>query len=320
MKKIFKLALKCILLIILTTIILFLLNKEYAKTITNKYADTFKFQYIPDNVMLSNIGSSHAEYGFQYESAPELENLNCFNFALASQSYDYDLGLLEMYKDHMGKSGVLFIPVSYFSFNDEVTNEAEKDSMQVRYYSFMKPKYIPNYSLYQDIITHRMPILSADENLLTWIAESLFPTLEVQAEGSILTPEEAIEKAQVRYERHFVNKDNYFYPKRIKELKSIIQFCKENNIQPILISTPVTRYYHDLIADDFFTDFYHTIDDICSETDVSYYDYSYDDRFRGNLAYFSDADHLNTEGSIYFFSIIEQEIPEVKKLLTEHQE
>lgn len=315
MKNLFRLLYKIILLIGITVVLLCILNKQYAKTIENRYADTFKFQYIPEHIMLSNVGSSHAEYGLQYDDSPAFSNVSHFNFALASQPYDYDLALLKMYQNNLEPGGVLLIPVSYFSFNDEVTNDTEKEAMEVRYYSFLKPEYIPNYSLYTDIITQKLPILSADEDLLTWITSTLFPSLEVHAEGEGLTIEEAMEKAQSRYDRHFLNKDNYFYQERISELKDIILFCQERKITPILISIPVTRYYHDLISDDFFTDFYQHIDEICKETNVTYYDYSYDDRFRGNLSYFNDSDHLNADGSKAFLTILGQEIPEIKKII-----
>ena len=305
---------KGILVIILTLGLLLILNKQYEKSIMYRYSDTFKFGSIPDQVLVSNIGSSHAEYGIQYDRCPELKgSISTFNFALASQSYDYDLALLNMYQDHLAKGGILFIPISYFSFNDEVVNDVEKESMQARYYSFMSPKYIPDYSLYKDIITHRLPILSADEDLLNWITSSL--SLKAHAEGSTLTQEEAIEKAEARYDRHFLHKENLFYPERTEQIKEIITFCKEREITPVMITIPVTRYYHDLISDDFFNEFYQTINAISEETSVPYYDYSYDARFRGNLSLFNDSDHLSNDGSVYFMSVIEQEIPEYYEVL-----
>jgi len=66
---------------------------------------------------------------------------------------------------------------------------------------------------------------------------------------------------------------------------------------------------------EFLDRFYGTINRISSDTDVSYYDYSHDKRFSENLTYFSDSDHLNTEGAKYFMEIIANEVPELKDAL-----
>ena len=50
-----------------------------------------------------------------------------------------------------------------------------------------------------------------------------------------------------------------------------------------------------------------------ADTGVVYYDYSFDERFRENLQYFSDSDHLNPEGAAYFMSILWNELPELKR-------
>lgn len=122
-----------------------------------------------------------------------------------------------------------------------------------------------------------------------------------------------MKKAQSRYQRHMDNKDEYFLPERIDNLYDILQFCKDNGITAVLITTPYTSYYSDLFSDEFKGEFYQTINTIAGETGVPYYDYSEDERFSGKLEYFSDADHLNKDGAAYFMSVIEEEIPEFRE-------
>ena len=118
-------------------------------------------------------------------------------------------------------------------------------------------------------------------------------------------------RAEERYNRHFANKEQYFLPEREQELRDIIRYCQEREIAPVLITTPFSKYYRDLVSDEFLSEFSDKVNTIASDMGVSYYDYSYDDRFRGNLDYFSDSDHLNEEGAAYFVRILESEVTEL---------
>lgn len=111
------------------------------------------------------------------------------------------------------------------------------------------------------------------------------------------------------------NKEEYFLPERINNLYDILAFCKENSITPVLITTPYTGLYSDLFPEKFKEEFRRTVNAISAESGVPYYDYSEDERFSDRLDYFSDADHLNENGAIYFMQIIEKEIPEFREFL-----
>lgn len=305
-------ALKCILIPAAAVIVIYCLNKPYREISDQKYLDVLKFSMLGaqyPEVHIGNLGSSHGAYDFVY--TPFLERgYFCFNFANTSQSYDYDYAILQEYGHYMTRGSVLFIPVSYFSFNNEVVNESEAESMSLRYYHFLSPKNIPNYDPYLDIITNRLPILSAGEDIL-----KLFPNLQLSltahAAESEINVEEFARRAQERYSRHFDNKDEYFMPERIEELYDIIYYCKEREITPILITTPFSGYYRDLVSSEFLEKFQATVTTISTDTTVRYYDYSNDARFRDTLEYFSDSDHLNEQGAAYFMQVLMEEVPEL---------
>ena len=153
----------------------------------------------------------------------------CFNFAMSSQTYDYDYAILSMYRQYFSEQCLMFIPISYFSFNNEVTNEEEAQFLNAKYYTFLSPKYIPGYNPYIDIITHYFPVLSAKEEII-----KLFPTfsLKVSAAESQNPKEdtgkeaEFREKAKNRYHRHMDDKEEYFLDERIRNLYDILSFCK----------------------------------------------------------------------------------------------
>lgn len=308
--------LKCILIPAAAILIIYCLNKPYKPINDQKYMDVAKFSTLGTQytqVQVGNLGSSHGAYNFDYTPLME-HGLSCFNFANTSQSFDYDYAVLKEYGSYMTPGSVMFIPVSYFSFNNEVVNADEAEAMSVRYYHCLSPKNIPDYDPFIDLITNRLPILSAGEDIV-----KLFPNLQLSitafASESEIDVDAFAARAQERYSRHFDNKEEYFLPERIEDLYNIINYCKESDITPVLVTTPFSKYYRDLVPEDFLREFNETVTAIADDTGVSYYDYSYDARFRGNLNYFMDADHLNAEGALYFMQILTEEVTELQKLL-----
>ena len=64
---------------------------------------------------------------------------------------------------------------------------------------------------------------------------------------------------------------------------------------------------------EFLQEFSETVNRIATDTSVSYYDYSYDERFRDNLIYFSDSDHLNDTGRKYFMQVLLEDVSELQR-------
>lgn len=309
--------LKCLLIPAAAVLIIYCLNKPYRRINEQKYLDISKFSSLGYNVMqikVGNLGSSHGAYDFNYKLLTE-RGYECFNFANTSQSYDYDFAILKEYVQYMDEDSIMLIPVSYFSFNNEVVNEAEAEAMSLRYYHFLSPENIPNYDPYIDITTNKLPILSAGEDILKLFPNFKLSIVALAAEDNEIDMEEFTRRAKERYSRHFDNKEEYFLPERIQNLYDIINYCKEQDITPILITPPFSKCYQDLVSETFIQEFQETVNAIAYDTGVEYYDYSYDDRFRGSLAYFMDADHLNEEGAAYFMEILISEVPKMRQLV-----
>lgn len=307
-------ALKCLLIPAAAVLIIYLLNIPYKKIDHQKFLDIEKFMSLEvfyDEVHIGNVGSSHGAYDFSYDHIAG-KGYACFNFANTSQSYNYDYAVLKEFGHYMTEDSVLFIPVSYFSFNNEVTNSTEAQAMSIRYYHFLSPENIPDYDPYVDLVTTRLPILTAGEDILKLLPD-LNTVLTAHAANDGINVEEFARRAKERWSRHFDNKDEYFMPERIEELYEIIDYCKENGITPVLITTPFSKYYYDLVSRDFLQEFRTTINAITADTGVSYYDYSHDERFYENLEYFSDSDHLNDAGAAYFTDILWDEVEELER-------
>lgn len=311
---VFRFLMKCILIPGAAMLIIWAMNKPYKEIDDQKYMDVAKFGMLGKQyweIHVGNLGSSHGAYDFVYDTITKRGYI-CFNFANTSQSYDYDYAILKEFGKYMETGSVLFIPVSYFSFNNEVVNSSEAEAMSVRYYRFLSPENIPDYDPYVDLITNRLPILSAGQDIL-----KLFPRLELaltaHAADTGTDTAEFARRAKERYSRHFDGKEEYFMPERIQELRDIIAYCQANKITPVLITTPFSSYYRDLVSQEFLQEFETTVRTIADDTGVNYYDYSDDERFRDNLDYFSDSDHLNDEGAAYFVKLLWNEVTELER-------
>ena len=391
-----KFIVKSVLAVCITFCCLFYLDMMYEQKVSTGMSEVNVFNFIPHNIQLANTGSSHGQCAFSWDALANERGYETFNFALTSQSFLYDYSLINMHKDDFSDGSILFIPVSYFSFNEEATDPADQEAISVRYYRILSPRYNPNYSLYKDLVTVRFPILSAGEEIfelfrppvvfpslsenkknVTYAAEAGMADAAAEAaakagpatapdtaagvsgssaenppEGSLDaagdgaaasdaaesgaaesnaaesgTPEEIYGAETVaefetrglaRYQRHFENKDKYFEEDKKQNLIDLITLCKENNITPVLITTPFTVYYNQYVSADFLYEFYSVINEIALEYGVSYYDYSHDERFQTNLKYFGDADHLNPDGAVYFTGLLTEEVAELKAYLETH--
>lgn len=311
---------KCILIPAAAVFLIYSLNKEYVPINDENYWDISRFIYMGTehlNIQITNIGSSHGAYDFDYSKMTE-QGYSCFNFANTSQTYDYDYALLKEYGNYILPDSVLFIPVSYFSFNNEVINDTEKEALSTRYYRILSPENMPDYDPYVDLVTCRLPILSAGKDITKLFAK-WFPGLQslsiiaYAAEDTGINVEEFAARASDRYSRHFDNKEEYFMPERIEELYDIIAYCREHDITPVLITTPFSSYYYDQVSAEFLEEFRSTVATVASDTGVNYYDYSHDERFRDNLSLFSDSDHLNEDGARYFMEILTDEVTELDR-------
>ena len=98
MKPLFRFTVKCLAVCGAALGILLLLNSRYQKVWENPYSDADKFQFMDsayNDIQICNIGSSHGEYAFYYEDLSENSGYECFNFAMASQTFDYDYATMK---------------------------------------------------------------------------------------------------------------------------------------------------------------------------------------------------------------------------------
>ena len=87
---------KSVLAVCLTLCCLFYLDIMYEQKTSDPIAEVNKFNFVPEGIQIANMGSSHGDAAFNWDSLTKERNFKCFNFALASQPYKYDYALLNI--------------------------------------------------------------------------------------------------------------------------------------------------------------------------------------------------------------------------------
>jgi hypothetical protein len=268
-----------------------------------------KFMNVPGHIQLANTGSSHGGC-FDYTDIP----YRSFNFALPSQLYPYDYAILQQYIDNFDKNAVLIILVEYF----EITG-IKKDYSDPRYYRFLDKEFIPGFSTINYLRYVKIPVLSStntifkiffDTNYEKKIAEDI-----AFGKSSLTLPVLAI-VSEGRY-YYFTNDEptgftteegakGFAYNKNL--VSKMIELCIAHDIQPVLISTPVTDMLNNQYTErkpEFFDTFSRFTREIRAEyPSVPYFDYSRDPRFESDYTLFADSDHLNIFGAEKFTAIV----------------
>ena len=180
---------KSVLAVCITVFCVFYLDIMYEQKSDNPIAEVNAFNFVPETIQLANFGSSHGQYAFDWGALKD-RGIKCFNFALPSQSFEYDYALLNMHKDEFAEGSIAFIPISYFSFNSEATSPDDIEAISVRYYRILSPQYNPNYSLYKDIVAIRFPILSAGDKIFDLFKPPVtFPSLSDNRQNIVYAAE-----------------------------------------------------------------------------------------------------------------------------------
>ncbi|MGL5989257.1 D-alanyl-lipoteichoic acid biosynthesis protein DltD [Cetobacterium sp.] len=279
---------KIVLFITILGLSLFFISKAYNK---KEYK---KFYEIPKKIKIANIGTSHGHFGFIYD---EKLKKNSFNFALPAQPLYYDYKFLEENKSRFEKNSVLIIPISIFSFY-----QGEKlGTYNDRYSRLMSYKSIFHISIFDYVMSRYFSILIGDNRFF-----NLIYTGSKKREASN-DNKKSLVKGTVNGHLKYSENPNIDKQNLIK----ILKFCNKNNIKPILITTPVTSAYNEIVTKEIYKEkIYDHIDDVLSKVgfSVQYLDYSHYEKISNNLYCFLDADHLNPAGAKLFTSIVLKEI------------
>jgi hypothetical protein len=300
MKKVFFIAIVILLFLMLNVTLNETFYKKYTIANVSVHGKNLIIDRNDQIFDIVNVGSSHGEYAFDYSVIKTDRGLN---LAMSSQSFYYDDLMLKSYERHFNNNTIIVITVSYFSF---CYSYDEGDS---RYVNFIEKSKL-NITLENYLFTKYLPLIgiNGSKQFISAIQSNFI--LESEPLHNHNNLEDFYNESEVTYERHNrlmqctddQNKD------QIEILSNLISYHKNKGRHVLLISTPKYKTYNDQFenADKF--RYFQNIDFITRKFDISYYDYSKDERFSEEYDFFMDDDHLNTIGAQNFTKIVYNEV------------
>jgi hypothetical protein len=277
--------------------LLYVLNLFYVRTNGFKSLNgTYKFFEVPEGLEVANLGSSHGEFAFDYQ---EIDTVTGFNLGLRGQSHYFDLQVLKKFSDKMAAGCVVIIPVSCFSLLQGVDRE-----QRILYYGVLGYGSIPGHSVIEYVRFKLLPILSASFSARYLIKDKRNIDTDLFAEKG---PDE----------EYYILNALYYYglfedlkkagaddEDNVRTLGKIIDHCRQNGFEPVLVTTPFTNHYNYWYSQEDYLRFYAAVGGLSDKYGVLYLDYSHDQRFGRRLEWFADSDHLNPTGRKIFTRIL----------------
>lgn len=259
---------------------------SYKKEYLDQYSNKIEVLY---------LGNSHTYFGIN----PEFLNQKEFNAAHISQSVDFDLEILNKYKNEWKNLKTIVLPIDYFSLYESLTNGAEEWRVK-------------NYKIYYGIdsrgkLSDRFELLNGkfDKNIYRtfkyWTVNRNDITCNKLGWGTTYNSsgnknlEETGKTAALRH----TASDNSGLNKQIKALNEILFFAKERNIKVILFTSPVYKTYTENLNLLQLNTTMNVINQLKKKNaDLRYFSFLNDKSFVKKDFY--DADHLNEIGAKKF--------------------
>ncbi len=284
------------------TAFLVLLNLAYVNTSYYRNLNgVSKFEKIADSIDVVNFGNSHGQMAFNWESCKEFTGVN---MALASQTIVYDEALFEQYFDYLHAGSTVILEISFRSLYEEEDKDIHSAKI-TRYYRVLEKEYFKWWN-FSDALKYRyIPVLGDRQEAVRkilgeWMAgEKTVSSMEDTFYVDIETPEME-EIGKKRAEEFMALSGSQEYGEQYEALLRIIEKCKENNIQVILVTAPTLSCFYESFTEDFMDKFYADVREIASRYDIRYIDYTGDPRFPDDGCLFHDPDHLTLYGSEIF--------------------
>ncbi len=297
MKKFLKSYIVFLLPIMLAVVILELLLRSLPNTYRYKYE---WMMANAENVETIILGNSHTFYGIR----PQYLSRNAFNMANSSQGLREDLFILEYYKGKYKHLKTVIVPIAYYSlFWIELENDVEW--YRERYYKiYMDYNRHSDISIYNFEMTHRTSAF----NKLKAFSKNV--GCETLGSGLLSHNSSKLSDGMSHVRRHEAMSNindlhNLYY------LREMIRFCKENDVELILITTPSWHTYYNNLDFHQTSLMYRLIEQIQKEFDIPYLDYLKDIRF--DSVDFADPQHLSDIGAEKFTKILNADIKKLRK-------
>lgn len=261
----------------------------------------YKFKLYKDNPDYKTIitGISYTEFGL----IPNLLNNKAFSFANGSQDLYYDYKIIEHIIKFTSSTNIKYVIIGlcYYSFQYDLSLSSLSDKVSI-YFS----------------------VLGDCHNLYS--SEDLFNEVDINNDLAIkLLKKNDNNSFEIAWGKRFLVKNknlddmgkkqafidcNKNYPKTVIEniviLKNYLKLLKDNNIKPIVVVFPASKYYTKFFSKNIEEEFFSILKKVRENFSFQYIDYFRSELF--NDCDFADVSHLNSAGADKFTKILNQKI------------
>lgn len=287
---------KHILLFILPFIIAGISFEILLRNIPNDYS--YKKKYLDsksNEIEVLFLGSSHVYRGIN----PEYSKFKSFNASHISQSLNFDLAILEKYRNNWSNLKYIVIPIDYFSMYTTLKNGIEKwrvKNYSIYYGIHKESDYKSNFEIFNNSFANNKKRLesfyynnSTDVTCNKW-GWGVKNSLKNNKQILIKTGEKAAKRHTVDINNNLCFEDN------IKTLNSVIEFAKNNKVKIIFFTSPAYKTYVAHLKQKQLNNTIHLITQLSSKnSNTVYYNLLNEKSFIAEDFY--DADHLNEKGA-----------------------
>ena len=238
-------------------------------------------------------GISYAKCGFR----DEIYNKKSVNLAYGSQDlyYDYHIIKFILEKQYVKDLKEVIIGLSYYSFQYDMSLSSMKNKVVL---------YYKNIGLKHNIKNIDSLVDGLEETLI--IGKQIFNFNNTNNNCIIKWAKIEDFKSYEKGKYQAGIDCNKSYPNTVSEniqiLKNYLNILKENNIKPIIVVFPASKYYTKYFSKKIEKEFFDILNGIKREYEFQYIDY-----FRANLfddGDFRDVSHLSYNGAVKFTRIL----------------
>lgn len=225
------------------------LNVLYKQT--NHYKDYLsdinKFKKpILENTRIAVIGSNQPKYAFDFQEA----NINGVNWAVGPEAFEYDYIILKKFASHLAPGTVVVIPVCLFSF---FLYRFDNLKTYLKYYNLLSKDEFPQYT-FTGKAESFFPILF-NPKLVRYIFIDIKQPDSLCIDCNPMGTNDELNKDANNWihgwEKQFnislsnmvlSSKNKNDISQNVSLLASIVDYCKNANLRPVITILPVTDY------------------------------------------------------------------------------
>jgi hypothetical protein len=298
--------------------VILVLNKLVQRTYwyKNQLADGLKFRkQILFDLDICNLGSNSGKFAFSYEET----GLKGENWAVGPQTLSYDFRVLKNYFSYLKEGATVLFPLCPFS---GCVREYGDDAVNHKYYSFLHPVLILNYSQCTKEKVMRFVNTPFQYSPLTAIKrlikdvpaanDILLSTNSMDVESFEKDANKYLDKWKLEFSISDLdaqvseqNRDCIGYNTNL--LTEMISFCLERNLKPVFVLPPTTKALSSKLSERFRETYIYSFIRNANTHHVPFLNYLDDARFSNNELFFNSL-FLNAKGKNIFTAVVLNEL------------